>query len=174
MALPDPSGESFLLLLSHVPFNKKWDLLKPHIIRLYIDEDRPLSEVIITMKREFEFNAKSVVPDLHFEVLLCCQMLTRHDEYSESSYKYYLKKWKLKKSIPASKKAAMCDYLQTRANAGKRTAMTYKGKEVDPGKLRRVMKEDARKQIAMLAPRTGTEAGAGNISYTVFPAGNRM
>lgn len=107
--------------------------------------------------------------------LLCRQILTSGGESSESSYKYYInRKWKLKKSIPASKKLAMCNYLQTRANAGKQTALTYKGKDVDLHKLRRAMKEDTRKQTAMPAPRTGTEAGASNISHTVFPAGNRM
>jgi hypothetical protein len=64
MALSSPSGPSFPLLLSGMSFDKKWELLKPHIKRLYIDEDRPLSEVIGTMKREFDFNAMSVALDL--------------------------------------------------------------------------------------------------------------
>lgn len=96
-------------------------------------------------------------------------MLTSRDEFSEPSYKHYInRKWQLKKSIPVSKKSAMCDYLQTRADAGKQTAMTYKGKQVDSKKLRRFMKEDARQQISMRAAHTGV------ISETVFPAGNRM
>jgi hypothetical protein len=69
MALPGPSGQSSSLLLSNVPFDKKWDHLKPHIMRLYIDEGLPLSEVISTMKREFDFNAKSVAWDLAVALL---------------------------------------------------------------------------------------------------------
>jgi Clr5 domain len=58
MALPGPSAPYSSLSLSDVPFNQKWELLKPHIHRLYITENRPLSEVISTMKKEFNFNAK--------------------------------------------------------------------------------------------------------------------
>jgi hypothetical protein len=60
MALPDPSIPPFPLLLSNVPYDKKWDFLKPHIKHLYIDEDRPITEVISLMKRDFDFNARSV------------------------------------------------------------------------------------------------------------------
>ena len=94
---------------------------------------------------------------------------------SEPSYKYYInRKWKLRKSIPTAKKAAMVGILQSRAKAGKSTALTYKGKEVDPKKLRRAMKEDARQHITMHAASTGIDAEAGLISHTVFPAGNKM
>lgn len=60
MALPASAGLSPSLLLNNVPYDKKWDLLKLHIKSLYIDEERPLSEVISTMRREFDFHAKSV------------------------------------------------------------------------------------------------------------------
>jgi len=80
----------------------------------------------------------------------------------------------MKKSIPAAKKSAMVDVLQTRASAGKSTVMTYKGKQVDLKKLRRVMKESARQQITMHAAGTRIEGEASITSHTAFPAGNRM
>jgi hypothetical protein len=55
MAVPGPSGPP-----PSVSLSEKWERLKPHIKRLYIDENRPLSEVIITMKREYNFDSKSV------------------------------------------------------------------------------------------------------------------
>jgi hypothetical protein len=80
----------------------------------------------------------------------------------------------MKKSIPAAKKSAMVDILQTRASAGKSTVMTYKGKQVDLKKLRRVMKESAREKITMHTASAGIEGDASITPHTFFPAGNRM
>ena len=55
MAFPGPPGPP-----PSVSLSEKWELLKPDIKRLYIDEDRTLSEVIVTMKRLFNFDFKSV------------------------------------------------------------------------------------------------------------------
>jgi hypothetical protein len=65
MAFPGPSGPP-----PSIPLSEKWELLKPHIKRLYIDEDRPLSEVIITMKRQFNFDSKLVGWNLSLYVAL--------------------------------------------------------------------------------------------------------
>jgi hypothetical protein len=80
----------------------------------------------------------------------------------------------MKKSIHAAKKSAMVDIMQTRASAGKSTVMTYKDKQVDLKKLRRVMKESTRQQITMHAAGTSIEGEASITSHTVFLAGNRM
>jgi hypothetical protein len=94
---------------------------------------------------------------------------------SETSYKYYInRKWNMKKSIPTSKKLAMCNVLQTRAQAGKSTNMKFKDKEVDLKKLRRAMKEHARQQITMRPVARGYEAEATNISHPIVPFGNTM
>ena len=50
-ALPDPAT------LHSAPFTKRWELLRPVIERLYLDENRPLSEVIEVMKTEHGFDA---------------------------------------------------------------------------------------------------------------------
>jgi hypothetical protein len=68
----------------------------------------------------------------------------------------------------------MCDYLQTRANAGKQTAMAHKGKQVDLKKLRRVMKEYNRQQITMRPVTSSLEAGASLSSHIVVPFGNTV
>lgn len=40
------------------PFNKKWDLLKPVIEQLYVDEGQPLSDVATILKRDYGFAAE--------------------------------------------------------------------------------------------------------------------
>ena len=40
-----------------VPFDRKWDLLKSTIERLYIQEHRSLSDVIKAIKDEYGFDA---------------------------------------------------------------------------------------------------------------------
>ena len=40
------------------PFNKKWDLLKPVIQHLYIDEGKKLAEVMKTLELRYNFIAE--------------------------------------------------------------------------------------------------------------------
>ena len=109
--------------------------------------------------------------------------LTADGLFSEPQYKYQFKRWGWKKSIPASKKAQMCDIGQTRANLGKGTVMKYKGKEVDENKLRRFAKMATRKD-AVLNP--GISRGKaldegpfssqhplGNTVYATYPEDRR-
>jgi len=65
MAFPGPSGPP-----PSIPLSEKWEFLKPHIKQLYIDEDRPLSEVIITMRRLFNFDFKLVCWNLSLYMAL--------------------------------------------------------------------------------------------------------
>lgn len=46
----------------NVPFNKKWDLLKPVIEQLYVDENQALPDVVAIMKRDYGFAAELVLP----------------------------------------------------------------------------------------------------------------
>jgi Clr5 domain len=41
-----------------VPFSERWELLKPDLARLYLDENRKLSEIIEIMKSQFGFDAR--------------------------------------------------------------------------------------------------------------------
>ena len=38
--------------------NEEWELQKPNIERLYVEEDRPLREVIQVLKQNHEFTAR--------------------------------------------------------------------------------------------------------------------
>lgn len=43
---------------ANTPFNKKWDLLKPVIEQLYVDEDQKIGEVVTIIKRDYGFAAE--------------------------------------------------------------------------------------------------------------------
>lgn len=55
MELSVPQGS--LPLLHGVPFDQKWELLKPTIERLYIHEKRALPDVIESIRVETGFDA---------------------------------------------------------------------------------------------------------------------
>ena len=66
---------------------------------------------------------------------------------SESQYKRQFGVWKLKKNIPTPKKIAIYETIHTRAQMGKSSLVKYKGQNVDPGKLRRLLKTKRRQEI---------------------------
>ena|SRR5579862_2403094 len=105
---------------------------------------------------------------------LTSTMLTYLLLTSQTQYKYQFgRKWGWRKNIPSSKKAAICERGQTRAALGKSTAVTYKGKDVDPKKLRRYAKTVARKETAFGT--TGQPVGQqGGLFGLALPFGNRM
>jgi hypothetical protein len=43
--------------LAKVPYQARWELLKPTIKRLYIDEGRHVTDVADTIKRDYGFSA---------------------------------------------------------------------------------------------------------------------
>jgi hypothetical protein len=53
----EPLPEQPRSLFLDIPFNKRWDALKDVIQRLYVDEDRNLSEVMQYMKDQYQFDA---------------------------------------------------------------------------------------------------------------------
>ncbi len=53
LSLPPDSPPS----LHGVPFDQKWELLKPTIERLYINENRSLPDVISAIRDNYEFDA---------------------------------------------------------------------------------------------------------------------
>lgn len=55
---PTAASRLQVTIPANLPFNKKWDLLKPVIKQLYIDEDQPLPELVTIMKRDYGFDAK--------------------------------------------------------------------------------------------------------------------
>ena len=97
-----------------------------------------------------------------------------HLPTSESQYKYHFRKWGWKKNIPAAKKNAIIGRGQTRAALGKSTVATFKGKQVDPKKLRRQAKEEARKGFALKPTSDSAENQQASLFGSVLPFGNRM
>ncbi|KAH0553065.1 hypothetical protein GP486_006742 [Trichoglossum hirsutum] len=109
--------------LLNVPFPERWERLRPLITQLYIDDNRKLLDIVQTLKDEYGFDA------------------------TEVQYKYQItKKWKLRKSLTASKKSAICATLRGRAS--RPTAVEHKGRNVD-AKLRRHLKAAKRQDIAL-------------------------
>ena len=54
----DPSAaHSLSQSLAGAKYDQKWDLLKPMVERMYVDEGRKLKDIIATIKDEFGFNA---------------------------------------------------------------------------------------------------------------------
>ncbi|PQE32433.1 Clr5 domain protein [Rutstroemia sp. NJR-2017a WRK4] len=105
-----------------VPFAQRWELFKPTIRALYIDEDLRVSQVAKTMREQYRFDAV------------------------EHQYKYYFKKWAMTKSVPSAKKEAAIKALGKRLREGTTSTslVTYKGDRVDKRRLRRHMLEQER------------------------------
>lgn len=55
---PEDIDEIRARLSAKIPFDKKWEILKPVIRQLWIDEDRKLSELIQYVESSFGFSAK--------------------------------------------------------------------------------------------------------------------
>jgi hypothetical protein len=100
--------------------------------------------------------------------------LTAEGLCSEPQYKYQFKRWGWKKSIPASKKAQMCDIEQTRANLGKATVIKYKGQEVDQNKLRRHAKIATRKDVVLNPGMSRGTVSDGGLFSSQHPLGNTV
>ncbi|KAI0517505.1 hypothetical protein F5B22DRAFT_108079 [Xylaria bambusicola] len=111
-------------LFLNVPFSKKWGCHKDTILRLYIDEDRRLEDVVDIMKRIYRFDANA------------------------RQYKYHLKKWNISKSISSYVKDQAIRTLGKRLHDGTSVgSIRYKGVEINKQKLRRFIKDDARLSV---------------------------
>lgn len=59
----DAVGPSFQAeLAATVPFHERWEVLRPIIEQLYVQEKRRLLEVMKIMKADYAFDAESVPP----------------------------------------------------------------------------------------------------------------
>lgn len=103
-----------------VPFQNKWELLKPFIVDQYVNHKVKLSELMQVIKTRHGFDA------------------------SETQYKYQInRKWQLTKILKSAKKDAICKKLQ-RGN-DRPAVVEHQGQNVN-AKLRRHLK-NARRQI---------------------------
>ena len=92
--------------------------------------------------------------------------------HSESQYKYRFKVWGWKRNISVSKKQKINEYCQSRAQLGKSTIVSYKGRPVDDRQLRRQAKKATRVKMALAAPET--PAFPINALGSRNPIGRRM
>ncbi|KAK5635682.1 hypothetical protein RRF57_011394 [Xylaria bambusicola] len=114
-------------LFLDVPFSKRWDCHQSTILRLYIDEDRPVKDVADIMKRIYLFDA------------------------DVRSYKYHLKKWNVFKSISSTVKDKAIRTLGKRRRNDKTVGgIRYRGAEINKQKLRRYMKENSQQKAGFI------------------------
>lgn len=59
-AIPDAEGsvEKFL----HIPYNQRWEYLKPTMVRIYMEENSRFASLAKRMKDVYSFDAQSVYP----------------------------------------------------------------------------------------------------------------
>ena len=94
---------------------------------------------------------------------------------SEHQYKYHMnKKWRLNKSIPTPKKAALCQRIQKRAELGKASVVTRGGKNVDTRNLRRYLKTEGRRAVTLQPGASVTAGDAIALLGHSISFGNRM
>ncbi|KAI1327802.1 hypothetical protein F5Y16DRAFT_370945 [Xylariaceae sp. FL0255] len=139
----DPSINPDLFL--DVPFSRRWALHRDTIVRLYVDENRSVEDVAQIMKSTYRFDANI------------------------RQYKYHFKKWDISKSVSSAVKEQAVRIL------GKRTrddtsfgGIRYKGVEIDKGKLRRYVKDDA--QLDVSVKLTGSVFRQWNLPYSALKA----
>jgi hypothetical protein len=160
--------------LAKVPYQARWELLKPTIKRLYIDEGRRVADVAEIIKRDYGFGALYVPKTLELVSFLISWVSDSLSISSEDGYKYYInKKWKLRKNIPASKKAAILAVLQTRESTKAEPVVKYKGETVNPEKLRRHLKL-ARSHASRKAMTRASAHESAISRYTISPLVHEM
>ncbi|KAH7142866.1 Clr5 domain-containing protein [Dactylonectria estremocensis] len=87
--------------------DQAWARLRPHITRLYLDEARPLKEVVETMRIRHDFDA------------------------TPRMYKHRLQKWGLDKKYKEKEVIQMLLLKQQRSVAGKQSIFLRRGRKVD-------------------------------------------
>lgn len=58
--MSDSKDQGSVLKFSHVPYNERWEPLKPAIVKIYIEENNRISQLAQRMKDEYDFDAQSV------------------------------------------------------------------------------------------------------------------
>ncbi|KAI2616885.1 hypothetical protein GGR54DRAFT_641478 [Hypoxylon sp. NC1633] len=85
-SIAEASVQKFL----HIPYDQRWDYLKPVIVRMYMEENQRIARLAERMKDEYSFDAQA------------------------HQYRYHFKKWKIKKRITTEEKSAIIDALGKR------------------------------------------------------------
>jgi len=144
----------------HVPYEKRWDHLKPVITQLYMGKFGPngksmtITQVADFMKRHYSFHAASVPstshPTLH-------RHLTAFVCHSETQYRRWFRGWGVRKRTLTNEKEDIIRLLgrRTRTDASTSTPKVTLGddKEVDKKQLKRHIKDEIRhRAVVAVAP----------------------
>ncbi|MCJ1472336.1 hypothetical protein MMC13_000983 [Lambiella insularis] len=149
----DDDTQAVIQQLAGTPFDKKWDILKPIIKRLYIDEEFKLPKVMERLRNDFGFHAE------------------------ETQYKYHVnKKWRFRKNISTPKKETLLKLRQTRAKAGKSTVFRdeQSGKNIEEKRLRRYLKDNMRRDGALTHSRDAGAEAIRILSGSTFQLGRSI
>jgi hypothetical protein len=92
---------------------------------------------------------------------------------SENQYKRQFGIWNLKRVLPTAKKEKISKVLETRAQQGKSSVVLHKGK-VEVQKIRRYMKEQARRDISIFVNKSNEAVSVENLSGHALQCGNRV
>lgn len=145
MDAPDGQGSDPLQCFSHIPFNQRWEYLKPVIRQYYVDQDLKVNDLAKTMKEFYKFDASWVhISATHID------STNTAPHSSERQYKYHLKKWDFGKIVPTSVKEEACKALGKRSREAASTSIVeYNGERIGKAKLRRYMISLARQDNAL-------------------------
>ncbi|KAI1371945.1 hypothetical protein F4677DRAFT_449947 [Hypoxylon crocopeplum] len=130
--MPAPEGSVHVQKFLDVPYNKRWEPLKPVIISIYIEERHKLASLAERMKKEYSFDAQ-----IH-------------------QYRYYFKKWGIKKRITTEEKGAVITALgKRRLQAGVSTSSVILNqggskKDVDKKQLKRYINQSIRESEPLI------------------------
>jgi hypothetical protein len=92
---------------------------------------------------------------------------------SETQYKRQFGIWNLKRALPTAKKVKIMETLETRAQQGKPSVVKHQGK-VEVQKVRRYMKEQARRDISIWTSISSGPVDVENLSGHALQCGNRV
>ncbi|PVH82419.1 hypothetical protein DL98DRAFT_586407 [Cadophora sp. DSE1049] len=134
----------------NAPYAERWELLKDIMVHLYIDEKTQLKDLVAMMKARYQFYA------------------------SEGQYKGQFKRWKIGKAIPAKKKEGISKTLQSRAQLGKSSVVLYKDRPVENKTIRRYLKDQARREIAIGPSMINGTSDLEFLSGHALQCGNRV
>ncbi|KAI2635610.1 hypothetical protein GGS26DRAFT_581378 [Hypomontagnella submonticulosa] len=129
--MSDSKDQGSVLKFSHVPYNERWEPLKPAIVKIYIEENNRISQLAQRMKDEYDFDAQ-----IH-------------------QYRYHFKKWNIKKRITTQEKETITKALGKRSRKGISTSdvLIDQGgfeKAVDRKNLKRYIYQSIRKSCSIV------------------------
>lgn len=153
------------------PYAERWELLKPVMSQLYIDEKKKLKDIVKIMAAEYKFFASSVlIPIRSLLYILQTPNANSFVHHSENQYKRQFGLWNVSKVLTSKKKEKITKVLQTRSRQGKDTTVTYNGQDGNK-KMRRYLKTRMRSDVSL---QPSISLGIENLFGHALQCGNRL